>query len=83
MTLIVAIEVSMIPMMGQHLPSILNEDMTILCRIIGKNSVLVSMYQQYYFRWNGMTETIFSVTNVADDHLTTRFVYPKDHSGEQ
>lgn len=69
------------PSLAGQLSSILNDEMTILCRIIGKNSVLVSMYQQYYFRWHHISDPVFSVSNVAEDRLTTRFVYGRDLTG--
>lgn len=64
-----------------NLSSILNDEMTILCRIIGKESVLVSMYQQYYFNWYDITDPVFSVSNTVDDKLTSTFVYGKDNLG--
>ena len=63
-----------------NLSSILSDEMTVHCRIIGKSGVLVSMYRQYYLKWHNISDPVFWVDNVEDE-LTTSFVYGKDPFG--
>lgn len=68
------------PEMGDQLPTILNDEMRVLCRIIGKGGSIVSMHQQYYFKWHGIIESVMAVGNHAADNLSVKFVYPAKES---
>lgn len=68
------------PSQVHRLPLVLNDEMIILCRVIGKNSVFVSMYEQYYIKWHHISDSVMAVRNVLDDEFTARFVYGNNPS---
>ncbi len=55
----------------------LNDEMTVLCRIIGKDRELVYSHHHYYRKFHNISEPAFSVDNHADDGLETSFAYRK------
>lgn len=55
----------------------INDEMVVLCRIIGKDRELVYKHHHYYRRFHSISDPAFSVDNHADDGLETSFVYRK------
>ena len=68
------------PYYASHLPSMLNDEMTVLCRIIGKDKGLVYKHHEYYKKFHSISEPVYTVDNDADDGLHVSFVYGKDFS---
>lgn len=70
------------PYYASQMPSILNDEMTIHCRIVGKDKGLVYKHFEYYKSYNKMAEHVYSIDNDADDGSHVRFVYGQGY-GEQ
>jgi hypothetical protein len=60
------------------MPSILNDEMTILCRIVGKEREDVYRCHEYYKEFHHISAPVFSIDNGADDGSHVSFVYGKD-----
>ena len=60
-----------------ELQSILDDDMIILCRIIGRDRHLLGAHLDYYIKWHDVSSPVYSVSNSPEDRLATRFVYGK------
>ncbi|MGI0012400.1 MAG: hypothetical protein ACREBU_03000 [Nitrososphaera sp.] len=71
------------PYWAGRLSSVLNDEMTVLCRIIGRDRDLVYKHQQYYRNFHNISDPAFSVDNGADDGLAVSFVYGKDFAGRK
>jgi hypothetical protein len=63
------------PYYASQMPSMLNDEMTIHCRIVGKDKGVVYKHFEYYKSYNKMPEHVYCIDNDADDGLHVRFVY--------
>ena len=66
------------PYYASQMAIMLNDDMTMLCRILGKEPELVYKHLEYYKSHHNKPHHVYSIDNSADDGMHARFVYGKD-----
>lgn len=66
------------PYYASRLASEIRDEMTVHCRIVGKEVEDVYKHFDYYKSFHQMPEHIYSVDNTADDGTHVSFVYQKD-----
>lgn len=67
---------------ASRIPSMLNDEMTVHCRIVGKDEEVVYKHFDYYKGFHKLPEPVFVADNGADDGSHVSFVYGKN-SGAQ
>jgi hypothetical protein len=66
------------PYYASQMSLMLNDGMTVHCRIVGKEKDLVYKHLEYYKNLNNKSEHVYSIDNDADDGMHVSFVYGKD-----
>jgi hypothetical protein len=67
------------PYYASQMTSMLNEQMTVHCRIVGKDKEAVYKHFEYYKSFHKMSEHMYVIDNGADDGLHVSFIYGKDN----
>jgi hypothetical protein len=71
------------PYYASQMPRMLNDEMSVYCRIVGKDKGLVYKHLEYYESFHKKSEHVYSLDNDADDGMHVRFVYGKDFNEQK